>query len=287
MKLSRRDVIATGGVVGAVAALGRSRTAWAQVSPGGDTVERIGKSGEMRAVYVVWPPTVIKDPKELSGHFVDAFKFICEEMKVKPVLVEASFGTVIATLQAGRADLSIAATYATIPRAQSVEFSDPIVYLGWNGLVGPKVAKAGHKSPLELDRKEVRIVGVDGAAVTQWVQRTFKNASIHILAAQTEQVTAALEVVSGRADAYLTDDYVIRKFVREHPGKVFELFPEPFRKNAVSWAVRKGDQSMLNFVNVALRNIRDRGLDIEWERKHGADWLHPVQNLVSTSKLSS
>lgn len=287
MKLSRRNLMTAGGIMGGMAALGGPRAAWAQGSSGGDTVERVVRAGQMRVVYVIWPPTIIKDPKapELSGHFIDAITYICNELKVKPVFVEGAFGTYVATLQSGQADLSVGATYATIGRAQSVDFSDPIVYLGWNGVVGPKFAKA-YKSPLELDQKGIRIVGVDGAAGLQWVQRTFKNASVHVLAAQTDQATAVLEVLSGRADVYFTDDYVIRKFVREHAGKLFEMFRDkPFRMNAVSWAVRKGDQSLLNFINVALRQIRDLGLDTEWEAKYGADWLHPVPTFVSTSKL--
>lgn len=291
MAISRRQLIQTAGVAAGALGLaagtkGATSPAFAQAA-GGDSLERIAKSGQMRVVYVVWPPITVKDPKtqELSGHFIDAIRFIGGEMKVKPVFVEAAWGTFVATLQAGQADLSVAATYATIQRAQSVDFSAPVIYLGWNALVAKKLAKA-YKSPLDLDRKGIRIVGIDGEAETQWVQRTFKNASLHTLAAGTEYANVALEITAGRADVYFGDDYVIRKLAREHSDRLAEMFPgKPFRMNAVAWAVRKGDQSLLNFINIALGQIRDQGLDVEWEKKYGADWLHAVPNFVSTNRL--
>lgn len=293
MEISRRHLIQTAGVVAgtlgfAAAGTGSfAKDALAQERPAGDSLERISKAGQMRVVYVVWPPITIKDPKspELSGHFTDAVNFICAEMKVKPVFVEATWGTFVATLQAGQADISVAATYATIPRALSVDFSNPVIYLGWNAMVAKKLAKA-YKSPGDLDRKGVRIVGIEGEAQTQWIQRTFKNATVHALAAGTEYANVALEILSGRADVFFGDDYVVRKFVGEHADRLAEMFPgKPFRMNAVAWAVRKGDQSLLNFLNVALGQIRDQGLDVEWEKKYGADWLHTMPAFVSTKKL--
>jgi hypothetical protein len=36
---------------------------------------------------------------------------------------------------------------------------------------------------------------------------------------------------------------------------------------------------------VALRQKRDRKLDIEWEKKAGADWVHDAPNYATTSRL--
>jgi len=284
---TRRDFLKKGALTGGVA--GAATLIGTQVASAGekdDTVERISKSGEMRITYAVWPPTVIKDPKksELEGHFVAMAKHICEEMKVKPVWVESDWATWIAALQAGQADISIGATYATTLRAQSVDFTDPIIYLGWQAALRPGL-EGDYKRLADLDREDITIVGVDGGATLQYVQRVFKKAKIDVLASGTDDMRAYLAVMSGRADMYVGDDYVQRKVMAEHPGKLVSMFAEPFRMNSVCWAVRRGDYALLNLMKVALRNIRDRGLDVEFERAVDADWIHPVPNFVSTNDL--
>ena len=55
--------------------------------------------------------------------------------------------------------------------------------------------------------------------------------------------------------------------------------------NIVCPCVRPSDNALLKLMKVALRNIRDRGLDVEFERAVDADWIHPVPNFVSTNDL--
>lgn len=282
---SRRSFLGTGALASGAAALLGMRSAQA-ATEGENSVDRIGKSGELKMVYAVWPPTVIKDPKgtELTGHFVEMGRYLAEEMKVEPVFVEGNWATWIGALQAGQADLSIGATYATTLRAQAVDFTDPLIYLGTSVALHPRLA-GEYKSLHDLDREDITVVGIDGGASLQYIQRTFTNAKINVLAAGTDDMRAYMEVMSGRADMYFGDEYVQRRVMAEHPGKLVSMFDGPVQISAVCWAVRRGDQALLNMLRVALRNMQDTGRMAEWEKAVGADWIHPVPNYVPTSNM--
>ena len=282
--LSRRNFLSTSALTGGAAAFFGMGAAHAASSEE-NTLERISKSGELKMVYPVWPPTVIKDPKgtELSGHFVEAGRALAEEMKVKPVFVEGNWATWISSLQSGQADISID---ATTMRAQSVGFTQPIIYLGTAVTLVPKLA-GEYKSVNDLDREDITVVGVDGGSTLQYIQRTFKKAKINVLAAGTDAIRCYMELLSGRADMYFGDDYVQRRVMAEHPGKLVSMFDKPVQMNSVCWAVRRGDQELLNMLQVSLRNMVDSGRMIKWEKDVDADWVHPVPNYINTNEMVS
>jgi len=41
-----------------------------------------------------------------------------------------------------------------------------------------------------------------------------------------------------------------------------------------SWTVRRGEQDLLNFLNVAIDYIKTTGRVETWEKQYGAEWFH-------------
>ena len=89
-----------------------------------NTLEKVKKDKTLRVGYIIYPPTVQKDPNtgKLTGHYVDTIEEIAKLMNVKVEYHEADWSTFEAGLMTGQFDLSIAATYRTIPRAMAVSF---------------------------------------------------------------------------------------------------------------------------------------------------------------------
>ena len=94
------------------------------------TLDQIEKIGKMGVCYVELPPTVSKDPKtgELSGIFVDMVEFLAESMNVELEYRSTTWSNFPADLNSNRCDLSIAATFVTIPRAKTITFSRQILF---------------------------------------------------------------------------------------------------------------------------------------------------------------
>ena len=83
------------------------------------------------------------------------------------------------------------------------------------------------------------------------------------------------DILTGRADVALGDAYVTSQFAKQHPNEVTDLFAvSPYNLTPVSWAVRQGDDDMLQFMNASLEALETQGKLLEFEQAAGAHWLH-------------
>ncbi len=221
-----------------------------------DTLEKITKTKEFHIGFVVLPPGIFKDPKtnEPTGYYIDAARFIAEQMGVKPVFHEETWATFISGLQAGRYDLSIASTVNTIPRAMAVAFTEPLGWVGTCIIVGKNSA---FNNLADLSKPGVKIGVIQGAFMVPWTKRTFPQGQI--LESASSAFVEPMNVVTGRVDASVTDSWVCRKFASEH-SEVRTLYADqPLNITATGWMVRRDDIILLNFVNSAIRYLRTSG----------------------------
>jgi ABC-type amino acid transport substrate-binding protein len=240
-----------------------------------DTMQRIQKDGVLRVGYVVYPPTVIKDPNtgELSGHFVDAVRFMADVMKVKVQFIEATWSTFVGGLQSGQYDLSVAATYRTIPRAMAVAFSSPIIYIG-NGAIIRK-GDARFKSLTDFNQDGITIAVAQGEASHEYAREHFTKAKLIVLST-TDLSQPLTEVLAGRADVGLADAWTTSQFAAKRHDVVDLFSGHPYDLTPVGWAVRQNDQEFLNFINTSIDYLMSTGRMEEWEAKYNAHWAHPL-----------
>ena len=103
------------------------------------TLQKVLEQKKLRVGYITYPPTAFRDPAtgEMRGHFVDTLKEIVRQLdpSVEILYEETTWADFTAALNAGRFDLSIAGTFATIPRAKQVTFTRPLVYLARSAVV--------------------------------------------------------------------------------------------------------------------------------------------------------
>jgi ABC-type amino acid transport substrate-binding protein len=129
-----------------------------------DTFDRIVREKKVRFGYIISPPGAIRDPAsgQITGFYVDGARGIAELMKVESVLVETSWSTFATALQAGQFDISIAATFATIPRAMAVAFTNSLPEFQWRR---PQRRRAlqGHGRPRSARRQDRRGSGQRGS----------------------------------------------------------------------------------------------------------------------------
>jgi ABC-type amino acid transport substrate-binding protein len=216
-----------------------------------NTFERIQREKKIRFGFIPSPPSAIRDPAtgNISGFYVDAARAIAELMQVEPVLVETTWANFASALQAGQFDVSIAATFATIPRAMAVSFTNPINYQSFSGM--KKKGDARFNELQDLDKPNVKIAVVQGSAGHEFVLQYLKQAQVVALST-ANLLQPFLEVTAGRADAAIQDESQVQRYAPTHPelealfgGKVFNTLP-------LAWAVRRGDHDLLTFLNTAI-----------------------------------
>jgi ABC-type amino acid transport substrate-binding protein len=237
------------------------------------TLGQIATSSKLKVGYLVFPPTITKNTTtgELSGHLVDAIKEIARLNKWTPEFVETDWSGFTTGLDSRRFDMSIVPTFVTIPRALSVYFTKPLFYAGNSAIT--KTNETRFTALESIDQPNVTVAVTQGEAGDEYAKANFKKAKITRFSGG-DQSLAFQAVVAGRADIALGDAYVTSQFAKANP-QVKDLFANtPYNLTPVSWAVRKGDDEMLNFLNSSLESLDYQGRLREWEQKAGANWLH-------------
>jgi polar amino acid transport system substrate-binding protein len=234
----------------------------AQAQGAGGVMDKIIREKQFKIGFIPSPPSTIKDPAsgQLKGFGVDAMRFICTTLNVEPVFVETTWANFVSGLNSGQFDLSIAGTFATILRAGAVQFTKPIWYLGYSA-----VAKRGDTrfaKPADLNREGIKIALIQGGASVEYARENWPKAE-HILLATGNLTAPFIEVAAGRADVGVEDAWQARRFAAVQPG-VTDLFGnEPYNVLPINWAIKRGNQDLVEFMNIAIDFLMTTG---RWEK---------------------
>jgi len=275
-----------GGLLAGAGGVASPRVAHAQGAPSEDVLQRIIKNKQINIAVVIYPPLTIKQGGELSGTFIEAARWLAKQMDVPPTFVEAEFGTFIAAIQSGRADIALAGSFASVPRAMAVDFTKNVMWFGSSALVR-KADEHKWKTIEDADQAGVRFIQAEGTAIQKQLGQMLKKAKLVSTAPGTQSTNMALEVLSNRADVYVEDDWLIKKNVEQHKGRLVEMpvyVDKPWSLNAVSWAVAKGQSSMLNVLNVAIDRLTDNNMFQQWDEKYGAHWAYKKEFFTQSTK---
>jgi len=127
------------------------------------------------------PPTVQKNLNTgaLAGHYIDTVEEIAREMGVKVEFHEVEWGTFVAGLKSGQYDLSIAATYRTIPRAQEIAFTRPLMYVGNSVIVRAKETR--FKTIKDFNSDDITIAVTQGEQGHEYAKLNLPKAKLKVL----------------------------------------------------------------------------------------------------------
>ncbi len=187
----------------------------------------VQKTGALRCGAAVAPPYVMRDPAtgEYSGFFADLCREFAEALKVKPEFVDTTWDNIVAGLQAGKWDVSLALN-RTPARAMAVQFSIPAmeyqISLAYNK-DNPKVP-AGAASVADIDKADVTLAVMSGTSQDKAISAAIKNATILRLPGNDE---TRLAVVSRRADILVDASDTNQLFTQSNPDWAVALNPTP------------------------------------------------------------
>lgn len=246
-----------------------------------ETLQKVLKSGELNVGYLVFSPTVIRDVStgKLSGSFVDMVEFLAKNMNVKVVYHETTLKDFAAGLNTGQFDLSICATYRTIPRATAVAFTKSIFFLG-NGAVVKKENLKKYGISTDLNQKSLKIAVLQGQAIHDYAKVNFPKANLIVLSGG-DLTAPLLEVSTGRADIGFCNYLDAERYVKEHPEVVNIYKDNPIEMVPIAWATRASDLEWLNFLNTAIDYMESTGRITAWEKKYGTPLLHEKRLIES------
>lgn len=217
----------------------------------GGKSESEGKPPDLRVgMELSYPPFEMQDkagnPDGVGFKLAQALaNKLGRPLKVVPM----DFSGLIPALKTNNIDLIISSMTATDERRQSIDFSTPYAYTGLALLVKK-----------DSDIQSVEDLKEPGRTITAKATTTGEGWAIKNLpkvprVVFEDQTACVLEVVQGRADAFIYDQLSIYQYARANPGTTRGLL-KPFVEESWAIGLAKGNDKLLGQVNDFLDEFR-------------------------------
>jgi cyclohexadienyl dehydratase len=236
--------------------------AWAQ----SDRLARIQAAKELRVC--IWPDyysITYRSPRtrQLSGIDIDLSKDLGRELGVTVRYVDSSFAQLIDNLVNDQCDIAMHAVGVTPQRQARLKFTRPYLRSDIYA-IAPRSSKVV-RTWADLDQPG-RVLAVQAGTVMEPVmQQALKHAQLLVV---KPPATREQEVVSGRADAFMTDFPYSRRMVDMTDWAAVIGPPAVFHQTDYAYALAPGDESLLRRVNDYIAAIQQDGRLRLYATKH-------------------
>ncbi len=241
------------------------------------TLETILKNGQLRVGFESgYMPFEMTDKKGgFVGFDMDMAKEMAKAMGVKFVPINTAWDGIIPALTTNKFDIIMSGMTITQERNLKINFADPYIIVGQTILLAKK-HEGKVNSYKDLNNPMFTVTSKLGTTGEQAVKRLIPRANYKSFETEPE---AALEVVNGKADAFVYDlPYCVVFNAQQGAGKLVFL-DKPFTFEPLAWAINKGDPDFLNWLNNFLRQVKNDG---RYDRIYnkwivGSEWIKEVQ----------
>jgi polar amino acid transport system substrate-binding protein len=241
------------------------------------TLNDIVKRGELRVGFEAgYLPFEMADKKgNFIGFDIDMAKEMAKAMGVKFVPVNTAWDGIIPALITKKFDIIISGMTITQERNLKVNFADPYIIVGQTILLNKK-HEGKVTSYKDLNDPKYTVTSKLGTTGEQAIKRMIPKANYKSFEVESE---AALEVLTGKADATVYDLPFCATFMAQQGEGNLIFLDEPFTYEPLAWAVRKGDPDFLNWLNNFLRQVKNDGrYDRIYQRWiTSTDWIKEIE----------
>lgn len=217
-------------------------------------LDKIQKAGVIRVgMEAGYLPFEFNDEKgNIIGFDVDLANELSKRMGVKVELINTAWDGIIPGLQAGKYDIIMSGMTRTLERALAVNFTDPYYVTGQVLLV--RKGETRIKSYKDMDNKDFVLAVKTGTTSDLSTAKIIKNAKIDKYSTEIDGVTA---LKTKKADVFVYD----KPYIEDYSEKDSEvtMLPELFTKEYFGFAIKKGDQDYLNWLNYFIEEIKADG----------------------------
>jgi polar amino acid transport system substrate-binding protein len=242
------------------------------------TIEDILKAGELKVGFEsgYMPFEMTDKTGSFVGFDIDMAKEMAKAMGVKFVPVNTAWDGIIPALLTKKFDIIMSGMTVTQERNLKINFAEPYIVVGQTVIINKKHA-GKIKSYKDLNDAKYVVTSKLGTTGEQSVKRMIPKAQYKSF---EEEVTAAMEVVSGKADAFVYDLPFCVVFMAQQGATGQLVFLDtPFTYEPLAWAVRKGDPDFLNWLNNFLSQVKNDGrydtIYQKWIKS--SDWIKDIK----------
>lgn len=201
-----------------------------------------------------YPPFEMIDQEgKPAGISVDIAYSLAKYLKKLPKIDNIPFIGLIPSLKTGKIDLIISSLTVTEARKAVIDFSEPYLATGLCLLVSKK--KSSMTGINEANKKGTVIVVKSGTTGETYARNNLSLAEIIIL---DKEAACVLEVVQGKADAFIYDQFSVYLNWKKNLTTTYALL-DPFQIEYWAIGIQKGKKEMVDQVNAFLDQFRKEG----------------------------
>lgn len=219
-----------------------------------DKIKAAGKI--VMATNAQFEPFEYIDGTDYKGIDIEISQKIADELGVELEIHDVKFESVIAEITTGKANFAAAGLSITPDRLENVDFSNEY-FSATQSII---VMKEGSSVAKPEDLKD-KVVGVQtGTTADTYVtdKDGENNVGVKEVKRYNSFVDAVNDLMTGRLDAVVMDDFPATKLVEKNADKIMKLDDElTGEKYAI--AVPKGDEAMKEVVNKVLADMEESG----------------------------
>lgn len=220
------------------------------------TVDKIKASGSITmSTNAEFEPFEYKDGGNYAGIDVEISQNIAKKLGVTLKINDVAFDSLIPELQSGKANFVAAGMTVTDDRKKNVDFSDTY-FKAAQAIIVRKGSDI--KKPADLAGK---VVGVQqGTTGDSYCTDEDKKNNVNVKSVQryNKGVDAITDLINGKVDAVVIDDFPAQKFVSKNSAKL-EKLSDALTVEEYAIAVKKGDTETLKVINDVLSEMKSSG----------------------------
>ena len=205
------------------------------------------------ATNAEFPPYEYVSEKQIVGIDMDIMQAICDELGMELKIENMKFDSIIASVNAGKADIGAAGMTVTEDRLKNIDFSDSYT--------------TSKQVIIVCDEKSDEITGVDDLTGKRIGVQLGTTGDIYATDYEDEG-TAKVERYNKAADAIqaLKQKKIDCVILDEQPAKAFaavntdiKILEEEFTVEDYALCVKKGNKELLNKINQTLKKLKENG----------------------------
>ncbi len=220
-------------------------------------LDRIRSAGEVRVC--IWPDYYSISYRntrtgDLEGIDIDLARELGKDLGVKVRFIDSSFKTMIDDLLGNRCDVSMHGVAITPARQEKLAFTHPHLRSGVYAITTrthPTV-----KGWADIDREGVVVAAASGTYMVDVMKKELKSARLLEVASPEAREQ---EVMSGRADLFVTDYPYSRKMLARHDWAMLLTPPSPLAPSPYAYAMAPGDGEWLKAMDGFVARIKADG----------------------------
>lgn len=200
-------------------------------------------------------PFEYKDNGQIVGIDVEIANKVAEKLGLKLKINDVDFDSLTMELQTNKCDF-VAAGWSIKPdRQKNVDFSD-VYYNASQAIIIPKGSSI--KAPADLNGKTVGVQqGTTGDTYCTNEDGT-SEVKVGTVKRYNKAPDAILDLINGRIDAVVIDDFPATKYVEKNSGKI-EKLNDALTNEQYAIGVKKGNTALLDTINGVLKDMQSSG----------------------------